>query len=30
MQQAVTFTTTDAREGIRAIMEKRAPKFEGK
>ena len=30
MQQAVTFTTADAREGIRAIMEKRAPKFEGR
>lgn len=30
LQQSVTFTTEDAREGIRAVMEKRAPKFVGK
>lgn len=30
MQQAATFQTADAREGIRAIMEKRAPKFAGR
>jgi enoyl-CoA hydratase/carnithine racemase len=29
MQQAATFETADAREGIKAIMEKRAPKFTG-
>lgn len=29
LQQGITFTTTDAREGIRAIMEKRDPKFTG-
>ena len=28
--QAMTFGTADALEGIRAIQEKRAPKFEGK
>lgn len=30
LQQGITFTTTDAREGVRAIMEKRTPKFVGK
>jgi enoyl-CoA hydratase/carnithine racemase len=29
LQQGVTFTTADAREGIRAVLEKRAPKFRG-
>jgi len=29
-QQAATFQTADAKEGIRAVMEKRAPKFLGK
>lgn len=29
MQQAATFETSDAREGIRAVMEKRAPRFSG-
>jgi len=29
-QQAATFQTADAREGIRAVLEKRAPRFEGK
>jgi len=28
--QAMTFTTEDAREGIRAISEKRTPRFEGR
>jgi enoyl-CoA hydratase len=28
--QAMTFRTEDAREGIRAVMEKREPKFEGR
>jgi enoyl-CoA hydratase len=28
--QAMTFRTADAREGIQAIMDKRAPKFEGR
>jgi enoyl-CoA hydratase len=30
LQQSITFTTDDAREGIKAVMEKRAPKFKGK
>jgi len=30
LNQGITFTTADAREGIRAIMEKRTPKFTGK
>ena len=30
MQQSATFQTTDAREGIRAIMEKREPRFVGR
>jgi enoyl-CoA hydratase/carnithine racemase len=30
MQQRATFQTEDAKEGIRAIMEKRAPVFTGK
>jgi enoyl-CoA hydratase/carnithine racemase len=30
LNQGVTLTTADAREGIRAMMEKREPKFEGK
>jgi enoyl-CoA hydratase len=29
MQQAATFETADAREGIRAVMEKREPRFVG-
>jgi enoyl-CoA hydratase len=29
MQQSATFRTTDAREGIKAVMEKREPKFTG-
>ncbi len=29
-QQAATFQTADAKEGIRAVMEKRAPKFVGR
>jgi enoyl-CoA hydratase len=29
LNQAATFRTADAREGVRAIMEKRAPKFTG-
>ncbi|HVN87557.1 MAG TPA: enoyl-CoA hydratase-related protein [Candidatus Binatia bacterium] len=30
LQQGITFTTADAREGVLAVMEKRAPKFEGR
>lgn len=30
LQQGITFTTADAKEGVRAIMEKREPKFVGK
>ena len=30
MQQSATFQTADAREGIRAIMEKREPRFAGR
>ncbi|MGH7785956.1 MAG: enoyl-CoA hydratase/isomerase family protein [Candidatus Binatia bacterium] len=30
MQQAATFKTDDAREGIRAVMEKREPRFRGR
>lgn len=30
INQGITFTTDDAREGIRAIMEKREPKFQNK
>ncbi|HVM97870.1 MAG TPA: enoyl-CoA hydratase-related protein [Candidatus Acidoferrales bacterium] len=30
LQQGITFTTEDAREGLRAILEKRDPKFSGK
>lgn len=30
LNQGITFTTADAREGIRAVMEKREPKFTGK
>jgi enoyl-CoA hydratase/carnithine racemase len=30
MQQAATFKTEDARESIRAVMEKREPRFRGR
>jgi enoyl-CoA hydratase/carnithine racemase len=30
LQQAATFQTEDAKEGIRAVMEKRAPQFTGR
>src|SRR5262245_4193336 len=30
LNQSITFGTEDAREGIKAIMEKRAPKFSGR
>jgi len=30
LQQGITFTTADAREGVAAIIEKRAPKFTGR
>ena len=29
LQQGITFTTADAREGVLAVMEKRTPKFRG-
>lgn len=30
MSQSITFATADAREGIRAVMEKRQPRFSGR
>jgi hypothetical protein len=30
LQQSITFTTEDAREGVTAIMEKREPRFVGR
>jgi enoyl-CoA hydratase/carnithine racemase len=30
LQQRITFTTEDAREGVTAIMEKREPRFVGR
>lgn len=30
LNQGITFTTEDAREGIKAVMEKREPKFQGR
>jgi enoyl-CoA hydratase/carnithine racemase len=29
MQQAATFKTADAKEGVKAVLEKREPKFAG-
>jgi enoyl-CoA hydratase/carnithine racemase len=30
LQQGLTFKTADAGEGVRAVLEKRTPRFEGK